>query len=529
MSYRHYRAPRGDGEVLCDPSWTDLPAIFQRNRASVEERFKNERGLARLFLLDSARQYSQAYRDHLPALPTKEGDEPPPIVMAGHQPQMFHPGVWFKNFALDRLARVTGAVAVNLVIDNDAFRSAALRVPSGSADDPHVESIPFDQPSDELPYEERPILDRSLAASFAERVKQAIGPLMPDPLIGEYWPLVMEMARSTDRWGTCLAQARHRLEERWGLSTLEVPLSQVCDAPHFRLFAFDLLSSMPVFIQSYNGALADYRAAHRLRSKAHPVPDLEIDGEWMETPFWMWTRESPRRRRLFARRVAGQIELTDRANWRETIPAAAPDRITLQRIDEWSRGGWKLRPRALTTTLYARMFLCDLFLHGIGGGKYDQVTERIARSFYGHELPAGGVVTGTWRLPIARPLFQGEEFRSLEEKLRRLDFDPGYFLASAPREGRSPQLQEMLDERGRWTASRDESIDRGERHRSLARVRHALAPFAAPLREEWLARRAALERQARIEGLLGSRETPFVLFPEKNLHDRLLAFFVDKP
>jgi len=50
--------------------------------------------------------------------------------------------------------------------------------------------------------------------------------------------------------------------------------------------------------------------------------------------------------------------------------------------------GFKVRSRALTNTLYARLFLSDLFLHGIGGGKYDELTDELIRRFYGVEPPA---------------------------------------------------------------------------------------------------------------------------------------------
>ena len=46
------------------------------------------------------------------------------------------------------------------------------------------------------------------------------------------------------------------------------------------------------------------------------------------------------------------------------------------RLAELSSRGIKLRTRALTTTLFARLVLSDMFLHGIGGAKYDQVTDR---------------------------------------------------------------------------------------------------------------------------------------------------------
>ena len=41
------------------------------------------------------------------------------LLLAGHQPELFHPGVWVKNFALNGLARRHGATPLNLVVDND--------------------------------------------------------------------------------------------------------------------------------------------------------------------------------------------------------------------------------------------------------------------------------------------------------------------------------------------------------------------------------------------------------------------------
>ena len=49
--------------------------------------------------------------------------------------------------------------------------------------------------------------------------------------------------------------------------------------------------------------------------------------------------------------------------------------------------GVRLRTRALTTTMFARYLLGDLFIHGIGGAKYDELGDEIARGFFGIEPP----------------------------------------------------------------------------------------------------------------------------------------------
>src|SRR5262249_25362660 len=82
------------------------------------------------------------------------GSDPGPtdcILMAGHQPELFHPGVWVKNFALAGLARAHRAEVVNLIVDYDGVKSTSLRVPkvrlplpSISQFRPRTEPVPFD-------------------------------------------------------------------------------------------------------------------------------------------------------------------------------------------------------------------------------------------------------------------------------------------------------------------------------------------------------------------------------------------------
>ena len=103
------------------------------------------------------------------------------------------------------------------------------------------------------------------------------------------------------------------------------------------------------------------------------------------------------RRPLYARQVGDEMVITDRQS--QTISLAlADDRdatAAAQQLAELSSRGIKLRTRALTTTLFARLVLGDLFLHGIGGAKYDQVTDQIVRLFFGFEPPEFATISAT--------------------------------------------------------------------------------------------------------------------------------------
>jgi hypothetical protein len=62
----------------------------------------------------------------------------------------------------------------------------------------------------------------------------------------------------------------------------------------------------------------------------------------------------------------------------------------------------RIAPRALPLTIFFRLLLADQFIHGIGGGRYDQVADRIIASFFKIDPPCFAVTTSTLYFPAAR-------------------------------------------------------------------------------------------------------------------------------
>ncbi len=551
-AYRRWRAPLEHGAALIDPPFEAAPRLLDENlslrcldvrrpseavvlgedrrprRAVVQERGFDLQGRslrevsaeARRELLVNARQYMSAYRD---VDENGTNENAAPILMSGHQPQLFHPGVWFKNFSLSALGQQLDAHAVNLLIDNDTLRSVSIRVPTGSAAEPRVESIAMDRPADELPLEEREILDADLFASFGRRVHETISPLIDDCLMSKLWPLAVDASRRSKNLGRCLAEARHRLEGQWGLTTLELPLSHVCDTTSFRWFTAHLLAQLPRLWDVHNTSLAEYRRENRVRSRSHPVPDLAVDGDWLEAPFWLWTSSDPRRRRMFVRQTGWEIELTDRQQIRLPLSLSADGDASraVEQLDELARQGLRVRPRALITTMYARLLLSDLFLHGIGGAKYDQLTDRIIERFFGLWPPQFMTLTATLLLPVDRPLVSEDDVRRVDYRLRELNYHPERFIDT----GHGPHTSEigrLLAEKRRWVDTMLPRGQRAERHREIFRLNRQLASHADRQRRELLEERSRLVTELRSQSLLGSREFAFCLFPERILRPLLL-------
>jgi hypothetical protein len=581
------QTPREDRTALVAPSAGRVADLVAENLRLRDGRHYDLQGrsladisvLAREELCEAAGRWTAAYRN----VPTLPPDPRQPIFLAGHQPQMFHPGVWFKNFVLGGLAERHGARAINLIVDGDTLSEASLRVPGGSVADPQAAQIPFDRSEPKIPYEERKIEDRELFASFGRRVIEQIGPLVADPLIERYWPLVLERARHGDNLGACLAQARHQLEcdpggadilvcrrglggadilvcpagghldgrqeclpHRSKQDTLEVPLSWVCAGEAFQWFVAHLLARLPQFRVVYNSALREYRGLHHVRSLSHPAPDLAEDGPWIEAPLWVWTADDPRRRRLFARAAGVEIVLSDRGSWQVRLPLSAEGDAgrAVERLMELQRGNVRIRPRAMMTTLWARLALGDLFIHGIGGAKYDRVTDLLMERFFGLPAPGFMVVSATLHLPIEQPHATAADVRAIQHELREMTYHPERYLTGGADIPVCPESlgdydrqeclshpddrQECLSHPLDLTAAKRRWIETAQT-RGNARARcHAIRQINAALqsrleaqRRRLIGRQAAAARLLRAESILAWREYAFCLYPDATLREFL--------
>ncbi len=528
LSYRRLRAPREHGAVLVDPPAMRVPDLVATNIARrVGDYDVQGRSLASLIeagrqeLVEAAVRYTSTYRSVSGVTSCDR------LFLAGHQPELFHPGVWFKNFALARLAREQQATAVNLVIDSDTIKHTSLRIPGGSRDAPLVESMAFDSSADEIPFEEREVEDRALFDSFGQRASDWLRGVVPQPLLTHYWPLVQARSLVTRNLGECLAQSRHVLEGEWGLDTLEIPQSQVCTLPSFHWFTAHLLAHLPRFRTAYNAAVDEYRRVNRVRSANHPVPNLAVDGEWIEAPFWLWTASSPRRRRLFVRRHAQGMTLTDRRRVEVELPLNEQGEVgwAVEVLAGLAERGIKLRSRALVTTLFARLVLSDLFIHGIGGAKYDQLTDELIRGFFGLAPPLYLVISATLHLAATVGTSAPESVRRLDQELRDLEYHPDRCIAGLHDWTQAPvDVEHWLQLKSRWLATEQTRENARERCHAIRAANEALQAWVEPRRRELVRDRLEAVREQRNLSVLTSREYAFCLYPADSLRDFLLAF-----
>ncbi len=463
---RRFRAPTTDRGLLAEPALSQLPALIESNRATLNTARQTFGGFP-------LQKFREQFRKELD-LP----DSATPLIVSGHQPELSHPGVWVKNFALCGIARQVGGVGLNLIVDNDTLKSPSIIVPIAHSAKPTVPlRVFYDDATSETPYETRTVHNQSTFGTFAERVAIKLADWPYQPILHNIWPTIVADPAATI--GERFANARIRQEQTWGCVNRELRISDLVRTKSFAMFATEIASDLPRFRSCYNRAVEDYRRLHGIRSVSHPVPNL---GEG-ELPFWGPVNAAGRRERATA----------------NTPPT-------------------DLRPRALTLTLLTRLGLGDFFLHGIGGGKYDEVTDQLMQEFYGIEPPSFQVFSATLYLPVPpSPIVE----RDLQ-RLRRTDRD----LYWNPQRHLSHDLpQELLSEHARLAAHLPSNrAQRRERYRNLRRIAELLRPLVGSYREviEQSIRKLTIDLQR--NQLRQRRDCSWVLYSESTLREFLEPF-----
>jgi hypothetical protein len=252
------------------------------------------------------------------------------------------------------------------------------------------------------------------------------------PAFAEGW-----LAAARPELGFCegMIGAHATVEETLGLGrTRDLRASQLCTTPEFRAFVAHLALRAPALAAHYNQAQRAYRERYGVRNAQRPAPALQVSADCVELPFWAARREQPRRRLYVADR-GDALGFLAEGEQIGLLPKVRLARVECHR-DPWpiEADGWHIRLRALTLSAFARLLLADLFIHGIGGAKYDRMTEDLVQRFFGVGLAPMCCVSATVYLPLPRQGGADEEVRAARRRLRDARFNPQRYMPDAPAE-----------------------------------------------------------------------------------------------
>lgn len=286
-----------------------------------------------------------------------------PILMSGHHCEFWHPGILAKWFALQSCAaRLPGATTAWVEVDQDSNAAwqiaypgpgparAAWRLPLASRDAPAPDTptgaLPPVQPSNTNVEALEPPPGYEFATHGLRAMAQALTAHQDSRTLAEQVTL-----------------ARNDLLAWTGPRPAGVFATALARTTRFGEALERMRRDPRTCVELLNRASAAFPEA-RVRA-------LEISSGRIELPLWRVERDEPRRR----------VFTDDLAD----IPIQS------------------LAPRALLMTALLRAGACDLFVHGLGGERYDRATDQWIAQWLGWDLAPTVMVTATRYLPFDAP------------------------------------------------------------------------------------------------------------------------------
>lgn len=500
-----FNIPQESGEVFSYPQVRQFKGLA---RANAELLAGSGLSLAGMPLRELRRQARGRILGQAAVYTAALGIEAPVVASdallfaTGHQPFLFHPGIWIKHLLVQRLAG-DAAAALSIPVDSDAFEEIGADVPVLNGGLRKIHHTLVQVPPD-VPFEAQPAPDLMEWEGFLRRLEAALRTLGEPEVEATFQRFVQTASRvqRVDDIGTFLTLVRRHHEGR--RRYLEIPASHVSRTPEFRQFFLAILRDSPRFAETYNRHLDGYRERHNVRTAAQPFPNLEHDGSRVELPFWVIS--DGRRHSMFAERVDRTWQVgTREGGTLKVADSDGPDRL----------GGIEIRPKALTLTSFTRLCVTDLFVHGVGGGRYDRVTDAVVEDFFNIPPPRYAVVTATLHLPLHEHKMD-EERQRLQRRLLEIQHNPERALADP-----SSEQQQLIDEKWKLIRSLDSSVlTRRERRQVTVRIREineALARGLGQERGDVEVKLQALTRAPEADAAARYRGYPFCFFPPSAL------------
>lgn len=446
--------PEGDGEVLVWPKPEAWVGLVEQNR------LKRLRYSFRILGRTVAEwcDLSKAGR---------------PIVMTGHQPELLHPGVWIKNAVSAILAERVNGDAEFVTVDSDTACEPIVRWPVQVGDecqlreipiaaqkigrDRHLDSqkpgvgtaasrlgdvgrkngetaLPMADEVGQWSYWHWPPMDGAACRVAFDAVLQNLpdGHQTPLPAFADGFcasgPTAAKTPRDyVDQWINGLVTVDCAL----GLPILRYTRASAYFAPptpRMAALLAHVLLDAEAFAGCYNAAIKNDCLTQQTPANRNWVPTLHRDAERTELPLWLLRADRPRARLAVSRVGGSKINLWAGS---ECVASVGRDELRTRPGETLSGalGGWWILPRALFLTMSLRLLECDLFIHGLGGARYDQITDRIIRDYFHAEPPGIACISATLHWPLGLRKVSAAEVAAARRKIRDVRYNPQRYLA----------------------------------------------------------------------------------------------------
>lgn len=288
-----------------------------------------------------------------------------PIIATGHQTMLWHPGILAKFLVVDQVARAQHLATANLIVDQHVGHYGRFDVPVHHRDGTlAVRAVDLTPPSGEPM---RSLVPMGLQSAFDPPASPKHLSFALDSVRNGVERIFDRTREHADAPNAALqmAGALADLMQDWVSPMPNVTACDLVDTSLSRAMLQRMLDDPRAMAEAYNDAVASVPEAG--------IPPLLMHDLYVEVPLWRIRADGQRMR--------------------------AYDND----IERWLEGDVdvdRLLPRALFMTALVRLGMCDLFIHGTGGARYDRAMERWIRNWLGVDVAPIAVTTATVTLPL---------------------------------------------------------------------------------------------------------------------------------
>lgn len=189
-----------------------------------------------------------------------------------------------------------------------------------------------------------------------------------------------------------------------------------------------------------------------------------------------------------------------------------------------AKHNYRLRPKAISLTLFVRLYLADWFIHGIGGGIYEIITTHIIERYYKIKTLYFGIATATLTLSSEdhNNSICYAHFR-LKSQFRELNFNPERFIKSSllkkdPIKSLIRRKKELIE------AAKNPNLSTNEKKKAwklISEVNKDVLKYTQQSLRDLISKAELSRRNKLSKEVVNYREFFFGLFPEEKLRNFL--------
>lgn len=494
--YDRWKAPAQDGQRLIWPQPADLVSQTTQNAKSL--------GAADSVLIQNVplKELRRRLRESI-----GHPDIERPLIATGHQAELHHSGVWTKNVLIDTVARNLNGQAFHFSVDTDEPKHLSLRWPGGSVALSDGSNLSAKAWSGLL---QCPSTDHLQTVS--NQFQNAAREWMFEPVIPAFFASMQKNCSSSSSLPVVLSDSQHELDASLGLQYEAQMFSPICRSEPYLAFVHHIMARADAFAADYNASLEQFRHDNGIRTPGRPMPNLAISSDSVEAPFWLDDLGNQTRSRAKVELHGGSYCLRYANGDSFVFNRDAEGWDAAAKLKSWLENHQlRISPRALTLTAVLRLLVADQFVHGIGGGQYDQVLDELIWRHFKLEPPRFSVTTATLIFPDAVGV-------------------PRACLACVEQEGHRLRHNLLGDQKLQLVRAIAEaprkSIERSRLFHRMHEMQDVVATTHPALRQ-WNARLIEVQQKVQVEKTLFDRELFYAIQPADRLKEMIERYRAD--